>query len=97
MFNCSFISKVTVIPNAFASIKYLFQVEHKIQDVVHLNDNLSKVTVIPYAFASVFRQLEAVRALEERTGENHKFIIVQGVFLTGTPPKSSKYKKVNLG
>jgi len=25
------------------------------------------VTVIPYAFASVFRQLEAVRALEERT------------------------------
>ena len=23
--------------------------------------------------------------------------IVQGVFLTGTPPKSSKYKKVNLG
>ena len=53
MFNCSFISKVTVIPNAFASIKYLFQVEHKIQDVVHLNDNSSKVTVIPNAFASV--------------------------------------------
>ena len=24
-------------------------------------------------------------------------IKVQGVFLTGTPPKSSKYKKVNLG
>ena len=23
--------------------------------------------------------------------------IVQGVFLTGTPPKNSKYKKVNLG
>ena len=22
---------------------------------------------------------------------------IQGVFLTGTPPKSSKYKKVNLG
>ena len=22
---------------------------------------------------------------------------LQGVFLTGTPPKSSKYKKVNLG
>ena len=26
------------------------------------------VTVIPYAFASVFRQLEAVRALEAKTG-----------------------------
>ena len=24
-------------------------------------------------------------------------IYIQGVFLTGTPPKSSKYKKVNLG
>ena len=24
-------------------------------------------------------------------------INIQGVFLTGTPPKSSKYKKVNLG
>ena len=22
---------------------------------------------------------------------------IQGVFLTGTPPKDSKYKKVNLG
>ena len=22
---------------------------------------------------------------------------IQGVFLTGTPPKNSKYKKVNLG
>ena len=25
------------------------------------------------------------------------YIYVQGVFLTGTPPKNSKYKKVNLG
>ena len=33
---------------------------------------MSQVTVIPYAFASVFRQLEAVRALEERTSEKLK-------------------------
>ena len=26
-----------------------------------------------------------------------QFSMIQGVFLTGTPPKSSKYKKVNLG
>ena len=29
--------------------------------------------------------------------ENVALIVIQGVFLTGTPPKNSKYKKFNLG
>ena len=32
----------------------------------------------------------------DRSSRCHQTLI-QGVFLTGTPPKSSKYKKVNLG
>ena len=31
------------------------------------------------------------------TSENLTQYLIQGVFLTGNPPKNSKYKKVNLG
>ena len=29
--------------------------------------------------------------------DSHLLSMIQGVFLTGTPPKNSKFKKVNLG
>ena len=48
---------------------------------IYTNINLSKVTVIPYAFASVFRQLEAVRALEERTGKKSKLKIENFIYI----------------
>ena len=46
--------------------------------------------------------------ITHKIGQRSKFIIlsfsfridkqeIQGVFLTGTPPKNSKYKQVNLG
>jgi len=51
------------------------------------------VTVIPYAFASVFRQLEAVRALEERTAAQSASSgmesATEATFENPTPPNSS--------
>ena len=49
----------------FLTLPYMHPISHTLYPI-------SQVTVIPYAFASVFRQLEAVRALEERTGEKLK-------------------------
>jgi len=52
------------------------------------------VTVIPYAFASVFRQLEAVRALEERTAAQSATpgmeSATEATFENPTPPNSSE-------